>query len=69
MNDITGLTVVSVPVINELTNDGIITALQLEDAVIFGLTWGAWFKIGMLIALILLIVERGLSIRNKLKGK
>ncbi len=60
---------VGVPVVNEITNNGVITALNLEELVVFGLTYGAWFKIGMGVALLLLIVERGISIRNKLKGK
>ena len=67
MKDILGGTIVAVPAINEVTNQGIITAFELEQAIILGLTYGAWFKIGMGIALTLLIVERALSIRNKLK--
>lgn len=67
MKDLAGAATVSVPVVNEVTNDGIITALQLEDVVVLGMTWGAWFKVGMLVALALLIVERALSIKNKLK--
>ena len=68
MKDILGGTIVAVPAINEVTNQGIITAFELEQAVILGLTYGAWFKIGMGIALTLLIVERALSIRNKLSN-
>ncbi len=67
MKDTIGAVTVTVPVVNEVTNDGIITAFHLEQAVFFGMTWGAWFKIGMGVALALLIVERGLSIRNKIK--
>ena len=66
MNDIVGTVVIAVPVANEITNQGIITAFELEHAVMFGMTYGAWFKIGMGVALVLLIVERGLSVRNKL---
>lgn len=69
MKDLVGITTVSVPTINGATNDGIITALQLEDTVLLGMTWGAWFKVGMFIALILLIVERILSVKSKLKEK
>lgn len=69
MSDWVAVSVVSVPVVNEATNNGIITALQLEDIALFGLTYGAWFKLGMFVALVLLIVERGLSVRNKLRGK
>ena len=69
VSDWIAVSVVSVPVVNEATNNGIITALQLEDLALLGMTWGAWFKLGMFIALVLLIVERGLSVRNKLRGK
>ena len=74
MKELIGTTTVAVPVINEVTDDGIITALGLENTVIFGLTYGAWFKLGLFVALILLILERSLSIRSmwkvrKLRGK
>ena len=69
MKDVIGGIVVTVPVVNETTNQGIITAFQLEQAVWLGMTYGAWFKIGMGVALLLLIVERGLSISGKLKSK
>ena len=62
MKDLVGSAVVGVPVINEITNQGIITALELEQSIWLGMTYGAWFKIGMGVALVLLIVERGLSI-------
>lgn len=67
VRDVIGAVVVSVPVVNKITDNGIVTALELEKAVLFGMTWGAWFQVGMGIALTLLIVERALSIRNKLK--
>ncbi len=67
MKDLAVATSISVPVVNEITNDGIITALQLEDTVILGMTYGAWFKVGMFVALVLLIAERTLSIKNKLR--
>jgi hypothetical protein len=67
MKDVIGATTISVPIVNEISNDGIITALQLEEVAFLGMTWGAWFKVGMLVALILLIAERALSIKNKLK--
>lgn len=67
MRDIAATTIVTVPTINEITNDGIITAFQLDNVVLWGLTYGAWFKVGMFVALGLLIVERTVSIRNKLK--
>ena len=67
MKDIVGGSIIAMPVVNEITNQGVITALQLEDAIVLGMTYGAWFKIGMGVALVLLIVERSLSIRNKLR--
>lgn len=69
MKDTVGSAIVAIPVVNELTNQGIITALQLEKSVWFGMTYGAWFKLGMALALLLLIVERGLSIYSKFKNK
>ncbi len=69
MKDAIGSTVVAVPVVNEITNQGIITALDLEQSVWLGVTYGAWFKVGMGVALVLLIVERGLSILGKWKNR
>lgn len=66
MKEVVSGVAIVVPVMNEITNDGVITALRLEDLVLMGFTWGAWFKIGMFIALGLLIIERSLSIRTKL---
>lgn len=57
-------TVIGLPVINAATGDGIITVLELEELVFLGMTYGAWFKIGMGVALLLLIVERILKVRN-----
>lgn len=68
-NNAVGSVIVGVPIVNEATNDGIITALELEQAVLFGMTWGAWFKVGMFIALVLLIAERVLSVRMKIKAE
>lgn len=67
MKDLAGAATISVPVVNEVTNNGIVTALELDNAVLLGMTYGAWFKVGMFIALVLLIAERTLSIRNKLR--
>lgn len=67
VKDIVGGIVITVPVVNEATDQGVITALQLEHAVWLGMTYGAWFKIGMGVALALLIVERSVSIRNKIR--
>jgi len=69
MRDFVGATTVAIPVVNEVTQGGIITAFRLEEAVLWGLTWGAWFKIGMAVALGLLIIERSISIHRQLKGK
>ena len=69
MKDLIGSAVVGIPVVNEVTNQGIITALELEQSIWLGVTYGAWFKIGMGVALVLLIVERGLSIWSKFRDK
>ena len=69
MKELVSTVTIAVPVVNEMTNDGIITALQLEDIVICGMTYGAWFKIGMFVALGLLIVERTISIWNKTRHR
>ena len=69
IKDIAATIAVGVPVLNTVTEDGIITALQLEQVAFLGMTWGAWFKVGMFIALLLLITERGVSIWHKLKRK
>jgi hypothetical protein len=68
VRDVAAAAVMGVPVVNTVTNNGIITALELEQSVLFGMTWGAWFQVGMGIALTLLIVERALSIRSKLNN-
>jgi len=67
MRDILAGSVVALPIINEVTKDGIVTALDLESFIWLGLTYGAWFKIGMSIALTLLIIERAVSIFIKIK--
>jgi len=69
LKDVVATAAIGVPVLNTVTDDGIITALQLEEAVLLGMTWGAWFKVGMFLALALLIIERGLSIRDKLQRR
>lgn len=65
--EVVGGTIVGVPLVNELTQDGIITALDLENFAVGGFTVGALFKLLMLIALVLLIVERTLSVAAKVK--
>ena len=65
MRDVMAAVAVVTPVVNEVSDNGVITALELENYAMLGMTWGAWFKVGMFIALLLLIVERILNIRNK----
>jgi hypothetical protein len=47
---------IGVPVSNEVTNDGIITALALENFVWMGMTYGAWFKVISMISIIIVIL-------------
>lgn len=61
--------IVGVPIANELTNQGFITALDLEQSVWLGMTYGAWFKIGMAVSLSLLIIEKSVSIYTKFKNR
>ena len=61
--------VVAVPIVNEVTQDKIITVLDLENAVWLGVSFGAWFKIGMAVALALLILERTINVVHKLRYK
>lgn len=63
----TAATIIGLPVANGITNDGVITAMGLEEMVLMGLTWGAWFKLGMGLALVLLIMERALSVYSKVR--
>lgn len=63
MKEVVAAVAVVTPVVNEVSDNGVITALDLENYAMLGMTWGAWFKIGMLIALILLICERACTIR------
>lgn len=49
-------TAVGIPVADTITNNGIITALGLEQMVWMGLTYGAWAKVAMLISVILIII-------------
>lgn len=57
-------TIVAVAAGNEVTNDGVVTALSLEQSVLFGMTFGAWFKWGLAIALVLLLIERAINVWN-----
>ena len=68
MRDLIAKAVVTVPIVNEITGQGIITALHLENSVWLGMTYGAWFKIGLGVALLLLIVERTTTIYNNIKN-
>ena len=48
--------VVAVPAANTITDNGIITALDLENYVMFGMTFGAIFKILMMLSIFLIIL-------------
>ncbi|QYW06105.1 transmembrane helix containing protein [Shewanella phage vB_SspS_KASIA] len=48
--------VVAVPVTNQITDNGIITALSLENYVMFGMTFGAIFQILMLVSVFLIVL-------------
>lgn len=69
MKELLAIVTVATPVVNTLSDDGVITALDLEDAVFFGMTYGAWFKVGMGVALLLLIAERCLTLIEKSRGR
>ncbi len=60
--------VLSVPVGNEMTNDGIINAFDLESMVLLGMTYGAWFKLVCLVSVILVIVVNLQTIRRNWIG-
>lgn len=64
MHDITVRSLVALAAGNEVTNGGVISALDLEKLAAFGLTFGAWFKIGLFVALVLLICERAFSVHK-----
>lgn len=69
LKELVSAAAVAVPLLNEVTDDGVITALALEQSVWLGLTYGAWFKLGLGVALLLLIVERCTSIYRNIKLK
>ncbi len=48
--------VVAVPAANTITDNGIITALDLENYVMFGMTFGAIFKVLMMLSIFLIIL-------------
>lgn len=56
--------IVGVPLVNEVTDDTVITALQLDNMAWLGVTFGAWMKILLAVALVLLLVERVTTIRK-----
>jgi len=68
MRDVVAGAVLGIPAVNHITDQGIVTSLELEQFVWLGMTYGAWFKLGMGVALVLLVVERGLSIWSKLRS-
>lgn len=67
--ELVGGVTVGVPLVDEVTNGGVITALSLEQSVWLGMTYGAWFKLGLGLALVLLIIERCTSIYKNIKAK
>lgn len=67
--ELLGGATVGVPLVDELTDGGIVTALSLEQSVWLGMTYGAWFKLGLGLALFLLIIERCTSIYKNIKSK
>ena len=69
MRDLLAKAIITIPIVNEFTDQGIITALKLEQSVLFGLTFGAWFKVGMIVALGLLIIERITTIYFNIKNR
>ena len=48
--------VVAVPVVDQVTNNGIITALSLENYVIWGFTFGALFQLLMFVSVLLIVI-------------
>lgn len=66
MKEALPLTLVAGAVVTEI-DDTVITASELENVALWGLTFGAWFKIGLLIALVLLIAERATSTYRNIK--
>lgn len=64
MSDVVKGVLVGVPVLNEASDNAVITALQLDNMAIWGMTYGAWMKVIIGIALLLLIVERITTIRK-----
>lgn len=66
MKEALPLTLVAGAVVTEI-DDTVITASELENVALWGLTFGAWFKIGLLIALVLLIAERATSTYKNIK--
>lgn len=48
--------VIAVPATNTMTDNGIITALDLENYVMFGMTFGAIFNILMMLSIFLIIL-------------
>jgi len=58
---------VGIPVSNEVTNDGIITTLELEQMVFAGMTYGAWFKIIAGISILSVIAVNVIKIVSTLR--
>ena len=65
--DAARVTLVGSIIANEVSDDYVITLMKLENTVWWGLTFGAWFKVGMALALFLLVIERIVNIYNKVR--
>ena len=67
MRDVLPVGIIAGAIASEVLKPPPITAEELEQAALWGLTFGAWFKIGLLIALVLLILERASSTYRNIK--
>lgn len=67
--DAARVTLVGSIIANEASDDYVITLMELENTIWWGLTFGAWFKVGMALALFLLVIERIVNIYNKVRRK
>lgn len=67
IKEVLGGVTIGVPLVDEITDGGVVTALSLEKSVWLGMTYGAWFKLGLGVALVLLIIERSTTIYRNIK--
>ncbi len=54
---------------NEVTDDGVITALELEQMVLAGISYGAWFKIIAAISVVSVILVNLIKIVKTFRNK